>query len=128
MPLPRVTRQFASWIAILAVLMSALAPAVSHGLGTRGVAAWVQVCTAQGTTSGRSDAAPGDDSAPGVEHAFEHCPYCSVHPDAAGIPPAHLHALPPAGLAQAVPHAFLAAPRTLHAWVSAQPRAPPPAS
>ena len=125
MQLRRLTRRFASWIAVLAILMSALAPAVSHALGTAGTASWIEVCTSQGSKWVQSNDEPGGDSAPGAEHALEHCPYCSIHPNAVGIPPAPLQALPAAGLAHAVPQAFLAAPRTLHAWVSAQPRAPP---
>jgi hypothetical protein len=121
----RLTRRFASWIAVLAILMAALAPAVSPALGTTGAASWVEVCTAQGSKWVQADAGTGGDSAPGAEHALEHCPYCSIHPNAVGIPPAPLQALPAAELAHAVPLAFLAAPRTLHAWVSAQPRAPP---
>lgn len=123
MPLRRVTRLVASWIAVLAVLMAAIAPAVSHAVGSPGAASWVEVCTAQGSKWVQNDA--GGDSIPDAEHALEHCPYCSIHPNAVGIPPAPLQDLPAAGLAHAVPQAFLAAPRTLHAWVSAQPRAPP---
>jgi len=119
----RITRLVASWIAVLAVLMAALAPAASHAVGSQGAASWVEVCTAQGSRWVQNDA--GGDSIPGAEHALEHCPYCSIHPNAVGIPPAPLQDLPAAGLAHAVPQAFLAAPRTLHAWVSAQPRAPP---
>lgn len=114
----------ASWIAVLAVLMAALAPAISHALGSQGAASWVEVCSAQGSRWVQDDAQTGD-PAPGVEHALEHCPCCSIHPDALGLPPAPLQALPAPAPRHAVPQAFLAAPRTLHAWVSAQPRAPP---
>ncbi|MEI2678917.1 MAG: DUF2946 domain-containing protein [Burkholderiaceae bacterium] len=125
MPYRRLTRRFACWMAVLAVLMAALAPAISHALGTTGATSWTEVCTAQGSRWVQEDGARGGDPAPGAQHAFEHCPYCSFHSHEVGIPPAPLRALPASEPAPAVPQAFLAAPRTLHAWLSAQPRAPP---
>lgn len=110
---------------MLAVLVASLAPVVSHALGKSGTASWVEVCTAQGSQWVQGDAPPAGDPAPGAGHLLDHCPYCSLHPNAVGIPPALLQALPPVAAGHAVPLAFLAAPRTLHAWVSAQPRAPP---
>ena len=59
---------------------------------------------------------------------LEHCPFCSPHANEMAPPPAP-SALPLAPVrAEAVPALFLAAPRPLHAWTSAQPRAPPLAS
>lgn len=117
------TRRLATWIAALAVLMAALAPALSQALGAQQAANWIEVCSSQGTKW-----LAGDDdgtAAPKAAHAFEHCPYCSVHAQSLDLPPVVATVGPIAGLQQAVPQAFLAAPRTLHAWVSAQPRAPP---
>ena len=121
----RFTRRFTSWMAVLALLMAALAPAISHALGATTATSWTEVCTSQGSKWVQRDAAPSDDSAPVTEHALEHCPYCSLHQHDVGIAPSPLRALPAAELAHTVPQAFLTAPRTLHAWVSAQPRAPP---
>lgn len=121
----RTTRSLTSWLAILALLMAALAPAVSQAVGTQRGPSWLEVCTSFGATLLRAQQ-PGDD-APATPDAqvFEHCAYCSVH--------AHTLALPPVAgvealllpLSHRTPTAFLAAPGTLHAWVSAQPRAPP---
>jgi hypothetical protein len=118
-------RELASWIAVLAILMAALAPAISHALGTQGVASWTEVCTAQGSKWVQGDSDAADGSVPAAEHALEHCPYCSIHSSTIGIPAAPLLDLAAADLAHATPSAFLAAPHTLHAWLSAQPRAPP---
>lgn len=126
MQLSRATRTLASWVAILAVLMAALAPAVSHALGTRSASSWVEICTAQGATWVQPAALADDDSsAPAAAHTLDHCPYCSIHADTIGVPPASSGHLPDTALAHAPPAAFLAAPRTLHAWRSAQPRGPP---
>jgi hypothetical protein len=127
MPFRRVTRRFASWIAVLAVLMASLAPAISHALATDGSKAWIEVCTAQGSKWLQGDGAPGEDPAPGAGHALEHCPYCKLHPNVLGVPPTPPTALLASGPASAAPRALLAAPHTRQAWASAQPRAPPPA-
>lgn len=123
MRLAGTTRRFAAWIAALAVLMAALAPALSHAMASGQGADWIEICSAQGTKWLPGE---GDDSgAPTTIHAFEHCPYCSVHAQTGDLPPVVPTVTPVAGLREVAPRAFLAAPRTLHAWVSAQPRAPP---
>lgn len=108
----------------MAVLLAALAPAVSFALGSQLGANWVEVCTAEGSKWVQ----PGNDEAPASAHVFEHCPYCTLHTPAIGMPPVPPAQLPIVDAADAVPLAFLAAPRTLHAWASAQPRAPPTSS
>lgn len=125
MPFRRVTRRLATWIAVLAVLMAALAPAISHALASDGSSAWIEVCTAQGSRWLQADAERGEDSTPGTGQTLKHCPYCNLHPNVLGIPPTPVMALPASESATAVPRAFLAAPHTLPVWTSAQPRAPP---
>lgn len=124
MRLAPVTRRLAAWIALCAMLMATLAPAVSQALGSG--PSWIEVCTAQGS---RWVASADDDASstpkPSGEHLLEHCPYCSLHTPALGLPPSPMRMLPADPLGRAVPQAFLSAPRTLHAWVRAQPRAPP---
>lgn len=129
----------AAWIALLAMLMAALAPAVSQLLQRGGGVSWVEICRAGGGTAwvavadlsvtDLSVAAPSQGSDPmsskGQPHLLDHCPYCSLQ----------AHALPPVPtlgtLAAAplppfrVPAAFLHAPHTAHAWQPAQSRAPP---
>jgi hypothetical protein len=118
-------RRFASWIAVLAVLMAALAPALSQAFGSGVSSAWLEICTVEGSKWVQAGAAPADDSSPSAEHTLEHCPYCTLQVPHLGLPPSALASVPTPDLAHAVPLAFLAAPRRLHAWVSAQPRAPP---
>lgn len=134
----RPQRHAAVWIALLAVLLAALAPSVSQALGfARGAGpSWVEVCSAEGAKWVPADAGAGasaDDASaddgtshgPAAAHWMEHCPWCSLHQPALAVPPAPA-ALPLVnGLTEALPRAFLQAPRTLHAWASAQPRAPP---
>jgi hypothetical protein len=120
----RVHRRLTSWFVLLAVLASTLVPSWSHALGLAQGASWVEVCTAKGSRWVQADDG-GAGSVPSLAHAAEHCPYCSVHTPALGLPPAVTAELPVSALSQTVPRAFLAAPRTLPAWASAQPRAPP---
>lgn len=120
------TRRFAAWLATFAILLAALAPAVSHAMtAVRGGASWVEVCTATGPALVKvaGEQAPVKDSAP--SHV-DHCPFCSTHAGAAGLPPAAA-ALPVATGAHALPELFLRAPRPLFVWAAAQARAPPAA-
>lgn len=117
-------RRFTVWIATLAVLLAALAPAVSHALAAARSPTALALCSTS-TASGplRSTAAEGGQG--DTLHGLAHCPYCLFQVPVSGLPPATpavaAPALPPHGL----PAAFDAAPRRLHAWVSALPRAPP---
>lgn len=123
---PTRLRRFA-WLAILATLAMALMPTVSHALAHwRGQASWVEVCTTAGSRLVALDAA-GEAQQPATSAAahLEHCPYCAPSFGGVGLPPSPLTLPLPADLATEVPALFLQAPRTLHAWCSAQPRAPP---
>lgn len=114
-------------MALLAILMASLAPALSHALATGAGSGWVEVCTIQGAE--RMYAADDDTKpAPASAHVFDHCPYCSLHLPGLGPLPDTRRGYLPVGLAHEVWRIFLAAPRTLHAWLGAQPRAPPPFS
>lgn len=116
-----------SWIACFAILLSALAPAISHAVQRDAPAGWTEICSFTGAKLVRLDDGGSGKPEPGQSqaHVLEHCPYCALHVDALGLPPAA-----PAGpellpLSFHVPELFLLAPHTLHAWASAQPRAPP---
>lgn len=127
MPASRHRQRLASWIALLALVLGALAPTLSRAM------AWAAsdtlpfgvVCSADpdARAPGVAAAEPGT----GQHHAsvFEHCPFCSIHAPDLALPPRAAVMLPLQGLAAAEPELFLRAPRTLHAWASAQPRAPP---
>ncbi|MDT9001067.1 DUF2946 domain-containing protein [Paucibacter sp. APW11] len=125
-------KHLVSWIASLAILLAALAPALSHALQRDVPGGWTEICTVTGaklvkTVDARADTAdagqPASDDA-GL-HGLKHCPYCATHSTALGLPPAAgASPLLLSGGAE-VPELFLLAPRTLFAWASAQPRAPP---
>lgn len=120
----RTHRRLTTWIAALAILLASLAPAMSHALASAAGTLWVEVCTSQGAKWIQAGE-DGTERAPASAHLLEHCPYCTLHAPALGLPPAAPSAHLPLPLSHAVPLAFLSAPRTLHVWVRAQPRAPP---
>lgn len=124
------TRRLGAALAIFAVLLASLAPAITsalaaaHGQHLK----WTAVCTADGArlvpVPTDADGAP---VAPKPGHVGE-CPFCA--PGAASHalpPPAPLALSLPAGHAPAAVPA-LRAPRPPVAWDSARPRAPPSAS
>ena len=119
-------RTIVAWIACLALLLASLAPSIAQALQRGGPGTWTEVCTVLGSklvaVDGRTD-----DSAPAVpaKHLLQHCPFCSLHVTALGMPPAPLSVPALAPLGFTVPELMLVAPRTLFAWATAQPRAPP---
>ncbi|TXC62160.1 DUF2946 domain-containing protein [Piscinibacter aquaticus] len=119
-------RVVTSWIAILAVLMTALAPAISHAMGARGPVTWTEICTSVGAKRVPVDAEQsGSKSVPGASNLLEHCPYCALHTDGFPVPRALASVASPALVGELLPPAFLHADETLSVWSSAQPRAPP---
>ena len=119
-------RLLVSWLAILAIVMAALAPAVSHALGKSSPVTWMEICTSTGSKLVAVDGeAAGQGSVPGAAHLLEHCPFCSLHGGSMGMPPAANAVIAVVPIPAEVPAAFLHATRTLDVWVSAQPRAPP---
>lgn len=115
-------------LAVLAVLMAALAPPISHALVSwRGSAAAYlgEICTGQGSPratgdSSRDAGGHGDRSVP-----FEHCPFCLAHAGSFGLPPSSSVAIPTVEGDHFVPPLFFRSPRPLFTWAAAQPRAPP---
>jgi hypothetical protein len=116
-------RRLTSWIAALALLLASLAPAVSHALASANGTNWIEICTTQGSKWIEAGKV-GSERSPASAHALD-CPYCPLHAPTLGLPPASQLEHLSLRLGHEVPLAFLSAPRTLHAWVSAQPRAPP---
>ena len=114
-----------AWIAIATLLLAALVPTLSHALAGQTRSDRVEICTAQGMQWVGSAASGLDGSTPEAVHFLEHCPFCLTPGPVLGLPPTDLSVRLLRGLSDAPPSAFLAAPRRLHAWVSAQPRAPP---
>jgi len=120
MPLLRRHRRLAAWVSLLALVLATLAPGIARAVAfAQGDAtAWGQICSTEGTPSPEGGSSP-------AAHMLDHCPFCSLHGDTLGLPPSlsAQHSAPQP--AYALPALFLKAPRTLHAWASAQPRAPP---
>lgn len=113
-----------AWVAIVATLMLALAPAISSVLRGANYAAWVNVCrTASLAGATTEQGRPGTPE--GMGHLNAHCPYCALHADT--LPPApHTPVIPRDVLpAFMEPQAFLQAPGTGHVWRHAPSRAPP---
>ncbi len=126
MRLRRHTRVLTSWLAILAILMAAIAPSISHAMALKKAAPWVEICSSDGARWVQAHAGSnGDVPSPLDAHKFEHCPYCSFHAGGVALPAAPATGVPALLSGHDLPIAFRAAPVTLHAWVSAQPRAPP---
>lgn len=114
------------WIALLAVLFSALAPSISHALASRDApGGMMEICTANGYKLVKL-AVVDDGKAPSsAQHGMEHCAFCATHGGShalTGTPSAAL-AIDPGS--DVYPPLFYAAPRSLHAWSAANPRAPP---
>ncbi len=123
MPLLRRHRRFITWLALGVLVLAALAPAVSRALASAQGDAWAlaQVCSADaGQRGGADGGTPG-----GTAHAFEHCPFCALHSDGWGLPPALPAQAEAPALRHALPALFLQAPRPLFAWAAALARAPP---
>lgn len=120
----RRSRSLTAWIATLAILLGALAPALSHARAQGGSGTHLlQLCTVAGMKMVAVDEAPKE----GDPKLFpaERCPFCSAHPDPA---------LPPVGPApefvlERVSERFLPlpsrSPRPRFGWAAAPPRAPP---
>ena len=122
MRLGRSTRRLVSWIACLAILVGALAPAVSPALQPPGGSTWVEVCSALGAKLVK--VADDSSSAP-AGPLLEHCPYCSLHASDLALPPAALPVPVFIATHAGPPERFFTAPRTPFAWAAALPRAPP---
>lgn len=116
-------RKFVHWIAALAILLSALAPAVSQALSLAGNGQGfvVEICTTNGT---KMTQAIGDDESSSSATMGSHCPYCVVQP---------IYLLPSISTFEFVAplsytaHAQFAyqAPQIISAWVKLPSRAPP---
>ncbi|MDO9091153.1 MAG: DUF2946 domain-containing protein [Rubrivivax sp.] len=120
-----------TWFALVAVLGMALLPTLSHALAfSQGEPrVWAEICTPQGMKRVAVDSLSGEaagttDPATSAAGHLEHCPWCTLSAPAAGLPPAPPSVPIVSAAAEHLPR-WLQAPRTLWAWGSAQPRAPP---
>jgi hypothetical protein len=118
-------RRLWAWLAIAALLFGSLAPAFAHAYGADG-AGLTEICTVDGVRY--IDAAGRILPPDGSVHLerMRHCAFCSAHHPWVGLLPG---IDPSPGVfsdaATPSPRRFLAGPRPLFPWVSANPRAPP---
>ncbi|WP_128112458.1 DUF2946 family protein [Polynucleobacter necessarius] len=116
-------RKFVHWIAALAILLSALAPAVSQALSlaSNGQGFVIEICSSNGIKM--TQVIGGEDSSSSLAMG-SHCPYCVVQPT---------YLLPSIGAFEfAAPQRYVTqslstyqAPQILSAWVRIPSRAPP---
>ena len=116
-------RKFIHWIAALAILLGALAPAISQALSlaSNGQGFVVEICTTSGTKMTQVIGEEQSSSSPAMG---SHCPYCVVQP---------IYLLPGISVFEfSAPQTYVAqallayqAPQILSAWVRLPSRAPP---
>jgi hypothetical protein len=126
--LTRTTRRCATWLAMLAMVLGALAPTVAQAVvASQGGAGWVQVCSASGMVWLKADAIDGDsalgDASESMTDASRHCPWCNLH-GATGLPPAQT-LTPLLAPVAVVPQVPPSPPSFATFWPAAPPRAPP---
>lgn len=140
MKIDRVTRRFAAWIACFAIIVAALAPAMTHllpGAQAAGAGAGqMEICTAGGARLSAYAAASvaaiadtGARRAPGLPSDAamhgDHCQFCFTHADSVGLPPSVALALTPTVAVSPRPFLFYQSPSPLFVWAHAPSRAPP---
>jgi hypothetical protein len=119
-------RRWVALVAAFALLLGAFAPAISAVIGPRHDQAYLEVCTAGGSMwVATSEGVADDEPSPMGSHGFKPCLFCGSHAAVPHGPPVAAVVFYVPHLTEARPPALLFAPRTLHAWTSAQPRAPP---
>lgn len=131
----RLRQRLFAWLAAFAMMLGALAPALSQAM-TREGGGWIELCSAAGTHRVLLDAAtyaayaePGSQDDSGQrEIGLDACPYCLAHAGSVGLPPQPADTLATPRPAEHFPPLFYRAPQPLFAWTAASPRAPPSAS
>jgi len=120
-------RKLITWIACAAILMGSVAPVLAHALQRSQGGGLIEICTALGSQWVQVDPVgqAGSEPQTPIDHARKHCPLCSSHLTALGMPPAVGSPLLVPALRFGLPELFLSAARTPFAWATAQPRAPP---
>ena len=132
----RFCRRLHAWIAIFAMAMSALAPAVSRAMGPDESGRYfIEVCSAEGShliaLTAAEAALYGDHAIPagegegGESAMLENCAYCAAPFNSAMLPPAGSPPVFATAGSLPAPLLFFVSPRPLFAWSPAHPRAPP---
>ncbi len=123
MSITRIQRRFTAWLAMLALALGAVAPAVAQVVVTDR-SDWVEICNASGMVWVQADHAPGDaDSAPLSDMGMQ-CSWCSLHSPTSGLPPAPVMGFT-SSLPQPLPGGWKAVAPPVGVWTAAPARAPP---
>lgn len=121
------TRTAAGWLAALAMLMLALAPALTRALASVDTASWVPVCTADGLVQVQL-LEDGQRIPNPAEHVAQaECPYCALQAQVQVLPSSPLRLALPLRADGAAPPPAGALHRGASPWPPAQARAPPQA-
>lgn len=107
------------WIACCAILMAALAPAISHFVAASKGQVAAQPCHMTADEHAHHGAAKG------MAMPMDDCGYCSMQADLPLLPPLAAPQGAALDIVRFIPLLFLLAPRPLFAWIGAQSRAPP---
>lgn len=112
------------WALVLNALMPLAAQAM---LAQSGQPADIEICSSTGMVMMPSH--PSSQDQPGSEpgqaaNLLQDCPFCQLHHDGAGLPPAAAGLVQPLEFAAMPPAFYQAAPRST-VWLSARSRAPP---
>jgi hypothetical protein len=122
-------RRFTAWIACFAILLASLAPSISHAISSAKESSgfFGEICSADGAKSVKLGNSLDSKTSTPVQKSlhFEHCPFCSSHAGAIGLPPSAGFQLPLLSGHSLKPTLFYQSPRPLFVWASAHSRAPP---
>lgn len=129
MSLLRVRRRFVAWLAMLALLVTALAPTLTQAMVSGGERdGWLQICSVSGMVWVKADTANPDEQQPASGSsqgdASQHCAWCTLHGGMAGLPATDNPSALPARFTE-LPPAFFFAPLAASVWQPAQSRGPP---
>ena len=125
------------WIAIFALLLSALVPSMASALTVRNgnLPVWMEICSASNVSSAGGklskkmrvavSAGASISSMNSAAHEAAHCPFCLPHAGNFALPPAVLPCCAVAAGHDVFPPLYYQAPSLLFSWVSASPRGPP---
>ena len=122
MGLPLLHRRFSAWLALLAMLLGTLAPAVTQAVvAGSDRAGWVQICSVSGMSWVQLDAS--DQGSPAGNASGSGCTWCTGHA-VGGLPPTPVCWVPPSAAAVAPALAQVSAV-LVPEWTPLQSRAPP---
>jgi len=116
-------RRFAAWLAIWALLVAALWPAlVQAAVGGADKSCWIEVCSASGMVWVKADGSTESQDHTAKDRSL-HCPWCSLH-GGSGLPPRHADAVGVTAGTREVPGFHTPAPRPAQP-LATRSRAPP---